>query len=110
MEQDIDITRGLVFSQRVMLALIDKGMSRKQAYGIVQRNAMKVWQQNRRFLTLLKADAEVTAVMTMDEIEAMFDYQYYLRHIDDIFERLGLTKAQWQMKKGNNIGLAPTSM
>jgi adenylosuccinate lyase len=110
MEQDIDITRGLVFSQRVMLALIDKGMSRKQAYGIVQRNAMKVWKQNRRFMTLLKADAEVTAVMTIDEIEALFDYQYYLRHIDDIFKRLGLTKAQWQTKQQNTIDLAPTSM
>ena len=111
MEQDIDITRGLVFSQRVMLALIDKGLSRKKAYEIVQRNAMKVWKQNKKFLTLLKADTDVTGVMTTGEIESLFDHKYYLRYVDDIFKRLGLTQAQWQTGRNKDtVDLAPTSM
>ncbi len=110
MAQNIDITRGLVFSQRVMLTLIEKGLSRQQAYEIVQRNAMKVWQQNRRFLNLLKADTDVTSVLSASEIEALFDYKYYLRFIDDIFTRLGLTKTQWQPSQDKPIDLAPTSI
>jgi adenylosuccinate lyase len=110
MEQNIDITRGLVFSQRVMLALIGKGLSRKQAYEIVQRNAMQVWQKNKRFLTLLKADAEVTGVLSPAEVDALFDTKYYLRYIDDIFSRLGLTQSQWQLSRDKPIDLAPTSM
>ena len=60
MKKNLELTRGLVFSQRVMLALIDKGLNRQEAYEIVQRNAMKAWKGNRSFLTLLKADAGVT--------------------------------------------------
>jgi adenylosuccinate lyase len=96
MKKNLELTRGLVFSQRVMLALIEKGLSRQQAYEIVQRNAMKTWRGNRGFLALLKADKEVTDVLTNKELEAIFDYQYYLRHVDEIFQRLGLTKSQWQ--------------
>jgi len=96
MKRDIELTKGLVFSQRVMLALIDKGLSRKQAYEMVQRNAMKAWKGNKSFLSLLKADPEVTAVLP--ELEPLFDEQYYLRYIDDIFERLGLTESQWRGK------------
>jgi len=100
MKKNVEITKGLIFSQRTMIALIDKGLSRQKAYELVQRNAMKSWKGNRNFLTLLKADAEVTAVLPQSEIELLFDYQYYLRYIDDIFERLGLTKAQWKEKPG----------
>jgi adenylosuccinate lyase len=96
MKRDIELTKGLIFSQRVMLALIDKGLSRKQAYEMVQRNAMKAWKGNKNFLTLLKADPEVTAVLP--ELESLFDEKYYLRYIDDIFERLGLTESQWRGK------------
>jgi len=96
MKKNLELTRGLVFSQRVMLALIEKGLSRQQAYEIVQRNSMKAWQGNRSFLTLLKADTGVTDVLPAKELEALFDYQYYLRHVDEIFQRLGLTKSQWQ--------------
>jgi adenylosuccinate lyase len=96
MKKNLELTRGLVFSQRVMLALIDKGLKRQEAYEIVQRNAMKVWKGNRNFLTLLKSDAEVKAVLPPQELEALFDYQQYLQHVDDIFLRLGLTKSQWQ--------------
>ena len=96
MKKNLELTRGLVFSQRVMLGLIDKGLSRQQAYEIVQRNAMKAWKGNKSFLTLIKADTEVTKNLSLEELVKLFDYQYYLRHVDDIFQRLGLTKSQWQ--------------
>jgi len=96
MKKNLELTRGLIFSQRVMLALIDKGLKRQEAYELVQKNAMKVWKGNRSFLTLLKADAGVTAVLPPPELEALFEYQQYLQHVDDIFQRLGLTKSQWQ--------------
>jgi adenylosuccinate lyase len=96
MKKNLEMTRGLVFSQRVMLALINKRLSRQNAYEIVQRNAMKAWKGNRNFLTLLKADAEVKAALPAAELEGLFDYQHYLQHVDEIFLRLGLTKAQWQ--------------
>jgi adenylosuccinate lyase len=96
MKKNLELTRGLVFSQRVMLALIDKGMSRQKSYEVVQRNAMKTWRGNRQFLTLLKADADVTAALPVKELEELFDYQPYLAHVDEIFRRIGLTKAQWQ--------------
>jgi adenylosuccinate lyase len=96
MKKNLELTRGLVFSQRVMLALIEKELSRQKAYEIVQRNAMKAWKGPRGFLALLKADAELTGVLPAKELEALFDYQYYLQHVDEIFQRLGLTKSQWQ--------------
>jgi len=96
MKQNIELTKGLIFSQRVMLALIDKGLSRQKAYELVQRNAMKAWKRNKSFLNLLKADPEVTATLPLPELEPLFDYQYYLRFVDDIFERLGLTRVQWK--------------
>ncbi len=107
MKKNLDLTRGLVFSQRVMLALINKGLSRQQAYEIVQRNAMKAWKGNRNFLTLLKADAGVKETLPLAELEALFDYQHYLQHIDEIFRRLGLTKSQWQASISENMELTP---
>ena len=98
MQKDLELTKGLVFSQRVMLALIGKGLSRQKAYELVQRNAMKAWKGNKSFLTLLKSDSEVTATLPAPELEPLFDYQYYLRYMDDIFKRLGLTGAQWKEK------------
>jgi adenylosuccinate lyase len=95
MKKNLALTRGLVFSQRVMLALIEKKLSRQKAYEIVQRNAMKAWRGH-NFLNLLKADKELAGVLPEKELEALFDYQYYLQHVDEIFQRLGLTKSQWQ--------------
>jgi len=100
MKRNLGLTKGLIFSQRVMLALIDKGLSRQKAYELVQRNAMKAWEGNKKFLSLLKADPEVTASLPSEELESFFDYQYYLRYIDEIFQRLGLTEAQWKEKLG----------
>jgi adenylosuccinate lyase len=100
MKRNIGLTKGLIFSQRVMLALIDKGLSRQKAYEMVQRNAMKAWQGNKNFLSLLKADPEVTATLPPEKLEPLFDEQYYLRYIDEIFKRLGLTEAQWKESPG----------
>jgi adenylosuccinate lyase len=90
MKQNIDVTHGLVYSQRVMLAIIDKGLSRQDAYKLVQRNAMQTWAEGKDFLALLKADKEVTAVLSVAELAKLFDYNYYLRFVDDIFKRLDL--------------------
>jgi adenylosuccinate lyase len=110
MKQNIGLTKGLVFSQRVMLALIDKGLSRQKAYEMVQRNAMQVWLKNRNFLTLLKADPEVTANLSTAELEALFDYRYYLRYIDEIFQRLGLTQTQWKPSITKHADLGPRAL
>ena len=108
MRQNMDITRGLLFSQRVLLALIDKGMNRQDAYKVVQRNAMKTWMENKKFSTLLKADADVAKVLPAAELEALFDYSYYVRYVDDIFKRLGLTGTQWMERLEKNSGLSTT--
>ncbi len=110
MKKNIELTKGLVFSQRVMLALIDKGLSRQKAYEMVQRNAMKSWKGNKKFLNLLKADPEVAETLPQPELGALFDYQYYLRHVDEIFERLGLTKAQWKSAISESIHLEPRAL
>ena len=110
MIQNIGITRGLIFSQRVMLALIDKGLSRKKAYELVQRNAMKTWKGKKTFLSLLKADAEVIAILPAAELEPIFDDKYYLRYVDDIFERVGLTKSQWKTRAAKQTDLSPTAL
>ena len=110
MKRNLELTRGLVFSQRVMLALIEKGLSRQEAYHLVQRNAMKSWKGNRNFLTLLKADNGVKDVISTEELDKIFDYQYYLQHVDEIFRRLGLTKSQWQGIINDNVELKPRSI
>ncbi len=94
MRRNLELTQGLIFSQRVLLALIGKGLNREEAYEMVQRNAMKAWQQKKSFLSLLEADNRVTAHLTRSELESLFDYNYYLKHVDSIFERLELSKAK----------------
>lgn len=88
MQKNLDRLGGLVHSQRVLLALTQKGVSREDAYSLVQRNAMKVWEQGADFLTELKADRDVTAVLTPDEIEEKFDLGYHTKHVDTIFRRV----------------------
>jgi adenylosuccinate lyase len=95
MLKNLELSKGLVFSQRIMLALIDKGMLRQDAYKLTQAAAMKAWQSTKSFPTLIKADAKVKKLMTPEELEKIFDYQFYLQHVDEIFLRLGLTKTQW---------------
>ncbi len=80
--------KGLVMSQRVLLALTQAGVSREDAYRLVQRNAMRVWEEGADFETELLADGEVTAALPPDEIRAAFDLGYHLKHVDTIFARV----------------------
>jgi adenylosuccinate lyase len=80
--------RGLIHSQRVLLALTQKGVSREDSYLLVQRNAMKVWEQGADFLEELKADPDVAAALSPAEIEANFDPAYHTKHVDTIFARV----------------------
>jgi adenylosuccinate lyase len=88
MAANLNRFRGLVHSQRVMLALTQKGVSREDAYRLVQRNAMKVWEQGADFMAELKADPEVTAALSDAEIEQQFDLGYHTKHVDTIFRRV----------------------
>jgi adenylosuccinate lyase len=90
MQQNLDAMGGLVHSQRVLLALTQAGVSREGAYALVQRNAMKVWESGGRLklLDLLKADGEVTAALSPEELEALFDLGYHFKHVDTIFARV----------------------
>ena len=88
MQKNLDRLGGLVHSQRVMLALTQKGISREDSYRLVQRNAMPVWRGEGDFMTLLKADPEVTAALSNAEIEEKFDLAYHLKHVDTIFKRV----------------------
>lgn len=80
--------RGLVHSQRVMLALTQKGISREDSYKLVQRNAMKVWEEGADFMTELKSDSDVTKWLSVAEIEEKFDLAYHTKHVDTIFSRV----------------------
>ncbi|WPZ04503.1 adenylosuccinate lyase [Blastomonas marina] len=90
MQANLDRMGGLVHSQRVLLALTQNGMSRENAYAAVQRNAMKVWESDGRLslLDLLKADDEVTGVLSDAQLEEKFDLEYHFKHVDTIFERV----------------------
>jgi adenylosuccinate lyase len=91
MERNLGVTKGLIFSQRVMLALVDKGLSRQAAYSMVQRNAMKSWKEELNFFDLISKDSEVTKHLSKKELEGIFDYKYFIRHVDEIFARLKLS-------------------
>ena len=88
MQKNLDRLGGLVHSQRVLLALTQAGVSREDSYRLVQRNAMPVWRGEGDFLALLKADAEVTAALTPEQIEECFDLGYHFKHVDTIFARV----------------------
>jgi adenylosuccinate lyase len=88
MQKNLDQLGGLVFSQRVLLALTQAGVSREDAYQLVQRNAMKVWEAGADFLTELKGDAEVTKALSPAQLTALFDITYHTKHVDTIFERV----------------------
>jgi adenylosuccinate lyase len=92
MKRNLELTQGLVFSQNVMLALVGKGLSRQDAYKLTQRNAMEAWKTRAPFLKLLKADREVMGHLNSKELESLFDYRLFIKHVDTIFERLGLLK------------------
>jgi adenylosuccinate lyase len=88
MLENLELTRGLVYSQRVMLALVDKGMTREQAYAASQRNAMRCWEEKMPLKELLAADKEVSAKLTQAELDDLFDPHSMLRNVDAIFKRV----------------------
>ncbi len=88
MKRNLDRLGGLIHSQRVLLALTQKGMSREESYAAVQRNAMPVWRGEGNFLELLKADTEVAALLSAAELESLFDLGYHTKHVDTIFRRV----------------------
>jgi adenylosuccinate lyase len=87
-ERNLNQLGGLIFSQRVLLALTQAGVSREDAYRLVQRNAMQVWNGTGQFLDLLQADAEVTSHLSKDTVAELFDLGYHTKHVDTIFNRV----------------------
>jgi adenylosuccinate lyase len=88
MLDNLKMTKGVIFSQMVLLKLIDKGISREGAYAIVQRNAMKSWQEGVEFKELLLGDDEVMSRLKREDIETAFDVRNFLKHVDFIFNRV----------------------
>jgi adenylosuccinate lyase len=88
MDKNLNKFRGLVHSQRVLLALTQAGCSREDSYRLVQRNAMKVWEQDKDFLTELLADEEVMNALSEEELREKFDIGYHTKHVDTIFNRV----------------------
>jgi adenylosuccinate lyase len=88
MRKNLDRLGGLVHSQRVLIALAQKGIAREDAYRFVQRNAMRIWQDGGDFLALLKADADVSKALSAAELDALFDLSYHTKHVDTIFARV----------------------
>lgn len=90
MQENLERSYGLVFSQRVLLRLIEAGLDRQEAYAIVQRNAMTAWKTRTPFFDLLVADGAVTSRIPPEELRGLFDYSFYVRNVGATFERLGL--------------------
>ncbi|WP_334329833.1 adenylosuccinate lyase [Companilactobacillus sp. HBUAS59699] len=90
MMEDMNLTHGLIYSQRVMLKLVESGLSREQAYDIVQPKTAEVWDEKKDFRTLLEADSRVTDKLSKADIDDAFDYHWHLKHVDEIFKRVGL--------------------
>jgi adenylosuccinate lyase len=88
MMKNLNKYKGLIYSQRILLALTQKGMSREDAYRCVQRNAMEVWDYGADFMTELNKDPDVSAVLSKEELEDKFDLKYHTKHVDTIFERV----------------------
>jgi len=88
MKKNLEKLGGLVHSERVLLALVQKGLSREEAYKLVQRNAMKAWSGQGEFLDLLKHDPQVIQKIRESELEALFDFEHHVKHVDTIFKRV----------------------
>ena len=90
MKRNMDATLGLIFSQRLLLQLIDKGLSREAAYDLVQPKTAQAWDEQRSFRQLVESDAAITAILSPEHIADAFDYTYHLKEVDTIFQRVGL--------------------
>ncbi|MCF6139134.1 adenylosuccinate lyase [Pseudalkalibacillus berkeleyi] len=90
MKRNMSRTYGLIYSQRVLLSLIDKGMSREEAYDLVQPKTMEAWEKGIQFRELVEGESRITDMLSTEEIDDCFDYNYHLKEVDDIFKRVGL--------------------
>jgi adenylosuccinate lyase len=90
MINNLSKTRGLIYSQRVLQELLNKGLTREAAYDIIQKCAMEVWQETTDFKDVLYRDRKVRKYLSQDEIDVCFDIKYYTRHVDTIFKRVGI--------------------
>ena len=88
MKANLEKMGGLIYSEAILLLLTRKGLSREEAYGVVQRNAMKVWEKGGDFKTLLSQDEMIQRLLTGEELDAAFDARSHLKHVDDIFQRV----------------------
>ena len=88
MLENLGATKGLIFSGQLLLALTNKGLSRETAYDWVQRNAMRVWDEDRDFHELVKADEDIKSQLSSEEIDKIFSLEHYLRNVDEIFKRV----------------------
>jgi adenylosuccinate lyase len=88
MKANFEKMGGLIFSESILLHLARKGLSREEAYGVVQRNAMRVWEKGEDFRTLLSQDETIKRLLSQKELDALFDARTHLRHVDDIFRRV----------------------
>ena len=91
MMENLNRTGGLIFSQEVLLALVKKGATREDAYAMVQRNAMQVWEDKKDFKGLLKSDTEIMNLLNENEVDALFDLNKVMKNINKIYKRLELT-------------------
>ena len=90
MKKNIWLTNGVIFSQRFMLKLVEKGWPREKAYDTVQPQAIRAWEENLSFRELMESVPEVTEALTPEEIEDCFDPMYHVRNVDEIFRRVGI--------------------
>jgi adenylosuccinate lyase len=91
MKQNLEQTRGLLFSQRLMLTLIEKGMSRDDAYKVMQTNSARTWDEEADFRELVRVDPAIRERLSQADLDNIFDYGYYVRFVDDVFARAGLS-------------------
>ncbi|WP_394219513.1 adenylosuccinate lyase [Halobacillus trueperi] len=90
MQENMEKTYGLIFSQRVLLTLIDEGLVREEAYDLVQPKAMESWERGIPFRELIEADDKITSTLSQEQLDACFDYKHHLKQVDRIFDRIGL--------------------
>jgi adenylosuccinate lyase len=88
MAKNLEMMKGLIFSQQLLTKLAEKGIERQKAYVMVQRNAMKVWETGREFKGLILEDQEIGKYLSKEEVEGLFDLDYHFKHVDDIFDRV----------------------
>jgi adenylosuccinate lyase len=88
MRRNLEASHGLFFSQRLLLALVEAGLERARAYELVQRNAMRAWEEEQDFPTLVRSDREIMSQLESASLDAVFDLSAYTRHVDVVFDRL----------------------